>query len=81
MNPITKQYEYEWIQQWGNTIEEEEESVSEVLGKDEDQEDHVLVHDNEGGSATCATKPTQGLSGYYNPDLQRSKQVKSLLSQ
>lgn len=53
-----------------------------MLGKDEDQEeDHVLVHDNEGGRATCATKPTQVLSGYYNPDLQRSKQVKSLLSQ
>lgn len=48
MNPITKQYE--WIQQWGNTIEEEEQSVSEVLGKDEGQEeDHVLVHGNEGG--------------------------------
>lgn len=53
-----------------------------MLGKDEDQEeDHVLVHDNEGGRATYATKPTQVLSGYYNPDLQRSKQVKSLLSQ
>lgn len=73
MNPFTKQYE--WIQQWGNTIEEEEESVSEVLG-----EDHVLVHGNEGGRATCATKSKQGLSGYYNLDLQRSKQVKSLMS-